>query len=70
MSSDKKRKLSIEVEGEDVVWLKDGEQRLLGFETVYQLLKELKGVISFNKEEFTITLLDEEKLTEKMLFLC
>lgn len=61
-------KLNILVEDVDVVWLRDGEEKLLGFENIDQLMKELEGIIKVHKEKWTIKLLDEEKLTEKILF--
>ena len=63
------KNLNIEVESTTVTWLKDGDEKLMGYENIGHLINELEGVIKIDANELTIHLLDEEKLTEKILFL-
>jgi len=60
--------LNIEIESDDVTWLKDGNTKLMGYENIDHLIDELDGVIEID-DDFKIHLIDEEKLTEKILFI-
>ena len=65
---DEYQNLNIEVENDTTTWLRDGETKLMGYENIDQLINELKGIIEID-DDFNIKLLDEEKLTEAILFL-
>ena len=60
--------LNIEVESPTITWLKDGTEKLMGYENIDHLINELKEAIKIDND-FKIHLLDEEKLTEAILFL-
>ncbi len=63
------KNLNIEVESPTVTWLKDGDEKLMGYENIDQLIEELKEAIKIDEDDFTIHLINEEKLTEAILFL-
>jgi len=65
---DEYQNLNIEVENDTTTWLRDGETKLMGYENIDQLIDELKDIIEID-DNFNIKLLDEEKLTEAILFL-
>jgi hypothetical protein len=63
-----KDELYIEQDKDGTIWLKDGKEPLMGYESLEQLQDELKGAIEVGADG-DIKLLDEEKLLEKLIFL-
>lgn len=62
------KNLNIVIESDTITWLKNGEEKLMGYENIDHLIEELEGIIQID-DDFHIHLLDEKKLTEAIVFL-
>ena len=60
-------KLNIRVD-EDIAWLQIDGVDAIGSNNIDNLLERLKGVVELEEDNFTLKLLDEEKLTIILLF--